>query len=184
MGFKTDRFALTTTVWDDTQQSAVALRDVGANVPALEQINGTALWAPNFDAVGDKMIFHHQFPHKMSEKSTVTIRPHIHVMTSSDSANVVRFQLDYQWLNITDDLGANGTTTLDVTPDAYNLQLATFGNVSKAGALVSSTFSGTLTRITNGATDYTGEVYLFFFDLHFEIDTIGSDAIGTKSFPS
>ena len=184
MGFTTDRFALTTIVWDDTQQPAIQLRDVGAHIPTIEQINGTSWWAPNFDAIGDQLAYTVQFPHKLSEQATVTVTPHVHWMSSSDSANVVRWQLSYQWLNTGEVLGADTTITVDGTPSAYEAQKNYFAAQSKAGALISSIFAGTLTRITNGATDYTGEVYLLFLDLHFQIDTLGSDSPGTKSFPS
>jgi hypothetical protein len=184
MGFQTDRISLTTAVYDDTNQSALALKDVGANIPTIEQIGSLNIWLPNFDSVGDKLVFCHQFTHGIQEAASVIVYPHLHVITSTDSANVVRFQLDYQWVNNTDDLSTDATDTLDITPDALNLQVVSFDPVTKSNAHISSLFMGTLTRITNGASDYTGEVYLAFFDIHYKIDTLGSDSEASKTFPS
>jgi hypothetical protein len=105
-------------------------------------------------------------------------------MSSSDSANVVRWELSYQWLNIGEDLGSDTVITADGTPDAYAHQITGFGSRTKTGALISSIFAGTLTRITNGATDYTGEAYLLGFDVHYKIDTLGSNNQTSKTFPS
>jgi hypothetical protein len=180
----TGQFSLSTGVWDDTQQSAIALRDTGANIPTIEQVGSTSWWLPNFDSVGDKLIFSHQFTHGLMEEAIVEVHPHVHWLASSDSVNVVRWQLSYQWVNNEDLIGSDTTLTVDCTPYANKLQITALGAQTKAGAHISSIFAGTLTRVTNGGTDYNGEVYLSFFDIHFKVDTLGSDAEGSKSYPT
>jgi hypothetical protein len=184
MGFQTDKFSLTTVVYEDTQQSAIALRDTGANIPTIEQIASLGIWLPNFDAIGDKLVFCHQFPHSFAEETSCTIYPHMHVITTGSSVNTIKFQLQYQWLNTLNLISTDTTDTVEFSGSDTQLQIVSFTPVVKASRLISSLFMGSLTRITNGGSDFNGEVYLAFFDVHFKTDTLGSNNEATKTFPS
>jgi hypothetical protein len=184
MGFETGKFSLTTAVYDDTQQNALGLRDVGANIPTLTQVGSSACYLPQYD-VDDAGYFCIQLPHTLKEAATVSVTPHVHWFSDSDSANVVRWEIVYKWVNNDADLPSDSAAiTVDGTPDANHMQISAFAAQTKSGALISSIFMGRLRRITNSATDYSGNVFLAFFDLHFEVDTHGSDAATSKSYPS
>lgn len=178
------QFSLTTSVWDDTQGNAIALRDVGVNVPTLTQIGTTGIYLPQFD-IDDVLVFDHQFPHTLAETATVTVEPHVHWIGETSSANVVRWQLTYQWINNFEVLAASSTViTVDDAPTALQLRMADFPTVNKTGAEISSMFMGNITRITNGGTDYSDDVYFSFIDIHFLCDTLGSDLDDEKTYPS
>lgn len=49
--------------WEDSQQPAIALRDVGSNIPVLTQYGTTGIWLPKFD-VDDMLVFDIQLQHK------------------------------------------------------------------------------------------------------------------------
>jgi hypothetical protein len=185
MGFQTDKFSLSTIVYEDSQQSAIALKDVGAGVPVMTQFGTSGIYLPQFD-LNDLLAFSIQLPHGMAEEATCTLHPHIHWFTSAASANVVRWQLTYQWVNTLGTIGASSTvaTVLDITPTDTVLTISSFDEITKASARISSMVVGNIKRITNGGTNYTGDVYLAFFDVHFRKDTLGSNNETTKTYPS
>jgi len=160
--------------WDDSQGMAIALRDVGANIPTLEQYGTSGLWYPNFDAIGDKLVFSLQVPHGYKVGSDVVF--HVHWKSSTSSANTVKWQITYQWVDVNDDFNSTTSTTdtVEDTPIINQHQIAAFSTISGTGMGISSALNGNLSRITNAATDYTGEVYLIFADFHFQRDTVGS----------
>lgn len=53
-------------------------------------------------------------------------------------------------------------------------KIAPFAPVVGTGKEISSHFLGNIKRIANGATDYAGDVFLIFFDLHVQLDSMGS----------
>ncbi len=163
--------------WTDAQGSAVSLRDTGVNVPVLTQIAATGIYLPLFD-IGDFIVFSHQFPHSLQELPIVEVHPHIHWVTETSSALLVRWELTYQWINTDPILGviaAGGTVdTFDGTPIAMAMQLSEWLPVIKPNMKVSSMFMGHIRRVTNGGPDYAGNVFLASFDLHFKQDTLGS----------
>jgi hypothetical protein len=175
--------ALTSGEWDDSQQNALGLRDTGANIPVLTQYGATAIYLPKFD-VDDRAIFCIQLPHSLQLDSTVIISPHVHWFASSDSSNVVRWELSYQWVNHNGTIGSDAVIEIDDTPVADRHSIIAFQDVSKASGGISSLFMGSIRRITNEATDYAGDVFMAFFDLHFKKDTHGSNNVTTKTWPA
>lgn len=168
--------------WNDSQQSALALRDVGANVPILTQYGATNIYMPMF-TVGDFVTFQHQFSHGLKQVPNVLISPHIHwVGSTTDAVHAVRWELTYQWLNNLQNI-APASTVLPVDDFAVadQLRLIDFPDIIKAGALISSIFMGRLRRISNGGVDYAGNVFMSFFDIHYTMDTMGSDQELVKS---
>jgi hypothetical protein len=167
--------------WNDSSGMAIALKDVGSNIPTIEQYGSSGLYYPNFDAVDDMLVFSLQLDHRYKPGSNIEF--HVHAKTSTTSVNVVRWKLTYQWVNI-DGAFSNSTSTsptdVDMTPTEDKHQLAQWAALSGTGKTVSSALSGSIKRITNGATDYTGEVYLLFADYHFQGDTHGSRTATAK----
>lgn len=160
--------------WDDSQQMAIALRDVGANVPALTQYGTSGIYMPLFD-INDLLVFSIQLPHGYQEGTSVW--PHVHWIADAIDANTVKWEIDYQWLNPTVDVIAAAPTSVyaEAAPAAAGVTYVTSTTeVTKAAAKISSLFMGNIRRITNGGTDATANIYLAFFDIHFRRDTWGS----------
>ena len=122
-----------------------------------------------------------QIPHKW--KLTTDLYPHVHWVQSQ--ADVAVWKIDYRWYkNGADPTG--GFTTLTGAAHAYTytagsiLQLTSFTAISGAGIdTVSSMLDIKLYRDDNTVA---GDVLLKEFDIHFQIDSPGSDAEGSKSF--
>jgi len=171
-------------VYDDSQQSAMVLRDTGVNVPGLTQIGTTGIYLPKF-AVNDVVVFCIQMPHSLAQEQNVTIHPHVHWIGSTTSPNVVKWQMTYQWLNNeSDTVGTTSSvTTCQEEATANMIKLTSFPEVTKESAHISSIFAGNLKRITNGGSEYAGDVFLAFFDIHHRKDSMGSDDEGFKTFP-
>jgi hypothetical protein len=161
--------------WDDTQQMALALRDVGANVPNLTQYGTSGLYFPQFD-IDDLLCFSIQLPHGYREGTSV--EPHVHWCGDTVDTDVVKWELNYQWLNPESDVIAAAATTItcqEAVNTAGITKLTGFPTVAKADAKISSIFAGNIRRIANGTgTEAAGNIFLQFFDLHFRRNTAGS----------
>jgi hypothetical protein len=114
-----------------------------------------------------------QMPHNWKEGSTV--EPHLHFRQTSSSWPV--FKIDYRWYNVGDVIPAGWTTLTFDTPIVSYVtgtihQIAdSSGTVSGVGKTVSSMFQVKLYRDDNVVT---GDVVALQFDLHYEIDSLGS----------
>lgn len=114
-----------------------------------------------------------QMPHNWKEGSTVD--PHLHFRQTNSSWPV--FKIDYRWYNVGDDIPAGWTTLVFDTPMVSYVtgtihQIAdSSGTVSGVGKTLSSMFQVKLYRDDNVVT---GDVVALQFDLHYEIDSLGS----------
>ena len=165
--------------WDDSQGNAYILRDTGVNVPALTRVGTSAVYLPKF-AVNDFLVFNIQLPHGWKEGSA--IRPHVHWFGSTTEANTVKWELEYEWVNVTGVwTAAPGTVlTVEEAPTAYKHEKSGFGEVVGTGKTISSMLAGRIRRITNGAVEYGGDVFLSWFDCHLRLDARGSSQVFTK----
>lgn len=160
--------------WDDAQQMAIALRDVGANVPVLTQYGTTGIYLPLFD-LNDLLVFAIQLPHSYQEFTA--LEPHVHWISDAIDANTVKWQMTYQWVNAESDVLAavSSTTDGEEAPDVAGMtKLTALTTITKSDALISSLVLGNIKRVTNGGTDATANIYMAFFDLHFRKNTAGS----------
>lgn len=166
--------------WDDTQQSAIALKDAGANIPALTQYGTSAMYFPLYE-IDDAQYFSLQLPHGYKQGSAITL--HVHWFGSTtDATNAVRWEVTYQWVNIGGTFSTSAATpvTADDTATAGVSKVKSFTASTGTAKEISSHICGRIRRITNGATDYAGDTYLVFLDAHFQRDTIGSRKESSK----
>jgi hypothetical protein len=126
-----------------------------------------------------------QFPHKYKEGSL--IYPHVHWAGEDPSAGNVVWKLEYLWVNIGAALQANTTiVSRTVANDTSVAGKHRMNNVPDigidgTGKTISSILQYRLYRDgTNSADTYTKKAYLSEFDIHFEIDTVGSRTATTK----
>ena len=133
------------------------------------------------DRIGGNQEINHEF----KVGSTITFKPHIHwwqqVTSGAVKANVITARWRIQnngsgktssWTTITCSTGAGGDDIYDFTgePDGLYNQLSRFDDIT-----VNCGVSDTI-QIQMARTDSeTGDMGIYFFDLHGEVDSDGSD---------
>lgn len=173
---------LQTTVWDDLRVPMSATKKGGVNDPNFAQVkdNGagsTGVFTYLFDKnAEEELFFSAQFPH--SRKSATDIVPHVHWSPIDADTGVVRWGLEYTWIDIN---GTFGNTSIVYVEDAGDgsadkQQVAAFSPISGSGIVgISSMLIGRVFRdAAHGNDTYDADAALLEFDVHFEIDTIGS----------
>lgn len=147
--------------------------------PALDNDNG---WL-SFDPTTQQVIaIQVQLPHRWKEGST--IYPHVHWAKSTAAAGDVVWQMEYKWLPIGQTMDAAWTvlavsTPIAATPDgnlARQHLISSFTPVVATGKKVSDMLIVKLSRLATDAADtYAAGALLFQFDIHIEIDALGSN---------
>lgn len=179
------------TVWDDyVVPMSRALFGGAANDPTLTKIadNGASsagVWAFVFGD-GDEVLVTVQMPHRWKEGTT--IQPHIHFFTMTDVTPTDNFgiEFEYWWADTNEDFPANTTLeTVEIPTGAnsqYQHQLAniTAAGIDGTGHTISSVLLCRIKRVAAVDDNYGGGVAIMDFDVHFEIDTVGSRQIATK----
>ena len=184
----TVRLIAEATVFDDlrTMASEMNFSPEGA-APALDTLlGGTKLWwfGPNADA---EMYFNVELPHFW--KAGSTIYPHVHWVPSATgtAGHVVKWSLEFTWQNKAGVFGVpltiSGTahTPADsalVTRRHYVTDLEAITGTAKefSSILVCRIFRDA----DNVADTYTGNAGLLAVDFHIEIDSLGSELLGSK----
>jgi hypothetical protein len=168
---------LTTSVWDDLRAPATGINPPG-QVSDPDWDDTRIGWL--FDPAGTEMIqVIFQLPH--SWKLATNLHPHIHWQPTNTDTGFVRWQLEYEWTNIDGTAAGFTTIVIDDAGDGTDgkHQYIEFTELSGSGKTLSSIISCKVSRL--GASDtYTGDALFKEFDMHFEIDTIGSRLELTK----
>ena len=180
------------TVWDDLMVSALATKLGGSKDPgfALFKDNGSGsqgvftYWFD--DSTEEEIYFSVQMPH--SWKGT-DIYPHVHWTpeTTADGApasQTVEWGLEYTWIDIGGDFAntsfiygkAHTPADADVVAGRHYLTPLTTITPSATQDGISSMIVCRLFRNATDATDdtYEADAGLLQFDIHYEMDTIGS----------
>ena len=162
--------------WDDERIPIGGMVLSGANQPSVGIFIGsvsTLLFAPG---VLNEVFLTIQIPHRYLEGSDIV--PHVHWAPQDANAGNVTWGFEYEWQNVGNQFAAP-TTTLTVT-DATGLvggghQVASFGNVTGTGMLLSSMLAARLFRDGGNASDtYLSNAALLEFDIHYQVDARGS----------
>jgi hypothetical protein len=177
------------TVWDDLMIPGFSVR-VGAVAPDFEPgfVGDASLYMLAFNGIStvEEVHFALQLPHCWKEGST--IYPHVHFVpwstnTGDTNARVVRFSLDYTWASINGTFGSKGLFLMDSDPFVPNtsqwkhLLAKNATGISGAGHTISSMLVCRLFRDGADSVDtYPQDVGFLQFDIHFEVDSLGSDA--------
>jgi hypothetical protein len=172
--------------WDDLTFPATAINPPGAaSDPGREATTGLLL----FDASAVELIYClAQMPHRWKEGTA--IRPHVHWTKTTSADGDVAWRLRYQIIGIGDtgpgtwSDGEIVTTPVTGTPDgdtAWEHLLTNFTEIPMTGQTLSSCVLFELAR--NGSDEgdtYGADARLLEFDLHYEIDSLGSAEEFTK----
>ncbi len=118
-----------------------------------------------------------QFSHQ--KELGTSIYPHIH--WEQTEAGLVHWRMEYQWYN-NGDVEATEYTTIDTTTQLFPYtsgrlaQISVFPDIEAiADEEVSSFLKIRLLRIDDASDTYVGDPLLSEFDIHFQIDTMGSE---------
>jgi len=171
--------------WDDLKAPATALNPPGqASDPDREADTGLLL----FDAGGTELIYTlMQMPHAWKEGSDIS--PHVHWTKTTSAAGDVAWRLRYQILPIgavgPDSWSDGGTVTSPVTgtPDndtAWEHLLTSFADIDMTDGTSNYSLSTCIlfeiARIGGDASDtYGADARLLEFDVHYQIDSLGSE---------
>jgi hypothetical protein len=163
------------TVWLDSMVPPTVYRTGGTSLVLAELVSG--IYAHRFDH-SDAIHFDLQFNHGM--KVGTKIYPHIHLVNKAaivGAANVT-FTLTYSWANIGEAFPAVQTQASKVVSfaDAAGLshKVLTFDAITPTAVQggISSILIGVLTRENAGYA--TANIFHLGFDIHYEVDTLGS----------
>jgi hypothetical protein len=162
--------------WDDLRFPVTAINPPGVESdPDVDATDGTLL----FDDAATEVIFvQAQMPHEWLMGSE--IHPHVHWCKTSGAAGTVAWTLAYKWADIGEAFGdwsTADTATLEVSDaDTAGVHaLSEFAAITVPANGVSSMFLFKLSRV--GASDtYGADAKLLEFDLHYQIDSRGSDS--------
>ena len=167
----TERVLLSPIVWDDLRFPASPGRINPATLrPDFDYTKSCFA----FDGGGTESIYMvGQLPH--GYKPGTALYPHLHWAPTTNSTGFVHWEMRYKWYNDGETIGAFTSSLLSATSPAVPEQLtrSSWAIISKSDAAISSMVMFILSRI-GGADTIDTDVNLYEFDLHFQIDTIGS----------
>ena len=178
---------LNDTSWDDLRFPVQGINPPGnVSDPDLESATGMQLFSSNSI---NTLAGVAQMPHKWKEGTT--IQPHVHWQKTSSAAGNVLWRLDFEVV-------ANGAvaamdygTSIDAltvatgTPDTNTANKCLISgfepDIDMTDMKISTLILWKLSRIGDDASDtYGGNARLLEFDIHYEIDSFGSNEPFTK----
>jgi hypothetical protein len=185
IGIHSNGFRLTSsgTSWDDMRIAGSSIRS-GVTAPTLGTFGPSgSLRVWRFESgKHQECEFEIQMPHNWKEGSR--IYPHVHWTPVSATAGNVVWELEYSWANIGGTFGAPGNmanTAQAAGGTAWVHKLAPLlegGNdyIDGTGKTISSMLVMRLHRNAgSGGDTLAADVALLEFDIHYEIDSFGSD---------
>lgn len=189
------KFVGTSTTWDDLRVplERTVVGPGASDAPTytrIDRTDGTPARPYAYEFAGtttnDRVSLSTQMPHCWKEGST--IYPHLHCVFGVDdpadnTTETVIFYLVYSWTNvdgtIADATSISKTYTISGTDAQYKHFIIDFDGIVGTGKTISSTFQAELYRDTSADT-YAQPIHVIEFDIHYEIDTFGSQSATTK----
>ena len=176
------------TVWDDIRVAGSNTR-VGATAPTLAAFGPSgSLKVMHFESGhNDEVHFEIQMPHRWKEGTN--IYPHVHWTPISTATGNVVWELEYTWISINGTFGAPGNmasaaTAAGGTAWVHKMTgLSEGGNnyIDGTGKTISSMLVCRLHRNGNSGSDtLAADVAFLEFDIHYEVDSMGSKTYSTK----
>jgi hypothetical protein len=162
------------TVWDDL---VFQMTQTPAGKPDFDTTNNGLLFPNN--NVNEIIYINVQMPHCWKEGST--IYPHVHWHQANSATPV--YKIDYRWI----EMGAavpSWTTGYTMSTKAYPYTSGTIHQLSSNSTGISGvghTLSSILQiKLYRNDSAYSGDTLVTSFDIHYEIDSMGSSAEYTK----
>ncbi len=170
----------TASVWEDLRISVV-LRASGGTSPVFAQLQGN-LYGYRFSGIAmNEIFFELQMPH--SWKIGTTIYPHVHWVSAGSSTSDVTWGMDYEWKDLGEAFtGTTSNVSSSATPGGlkvHNITNIPSSGVTESDKNISSMIMCRLYR--DGLNDANNDnIFLLAFDVHYEINTIGSRLVLEK----
>jgi len=163
------------TVWTDIFFPLVTAKQGQTDKPAFDATEIGYLFPQN--DTGEFMYIIAQFPH--SRKQGTNLSPHVHWKQTQSGSPV--FKIDYKWFPIGGAVPATFDTltmsTPAVTYTSGSMHQLTYG-AKISGSMISETGMGVssvmLIKLYRDSDLYAGNAVVYQFDIHYEIDSIGS----------
>lgn len=171
---------LTDTTWDDLRFRAAGINPPGA---ASDPTRDTSDGRLTFSATASNIIaIQAQMPHSWKEGSA--IRPHVHWSPTNTNTGHVKWQMQYKIANVDEAFPGSWTTVtaLDAGSGTSDMhQIAGLGEIDMTGKTLSCMILLLITRLGADVQDtYNADCKLNEVDIHYEMDTLGSDQEYTK----
>jgi len=173
------KFVGAATIWDDMRFPASGFNPAGSTAPpTVDTSTGMLLFSGTADNIIGGIA---QMPH--SWKVGSTIRPHMHLRFPTASANNTRWSFGYDLANVDGNFvnaygtyTAGGTITVANPNNALKHAKASFSTIDMTGYTMSCCIMWRITRLaaSDAADNDLANCALLEFDIHFEIDTVGS----------
>lgn len=161
------------TTWDDLRIPATQFKQGATSKPDFDFTNVGYLFDPSSN---EEVYMTCQMPHNWAEGTN--IKPHVHWITAA--SGVVVWRLEYRWTNVGELIPGSFTATTASVPlfswstsSLHNI--TAFTDINGDGKTLSSMLQIKLTRLAeDGADTYGSEALALEFDIHYQIDSIGS----------
>lgn len=171
------------TVWEDLMVPGLSV-GTGASAPDLGTFGPsgnikTFLFDGN--STSEQVYFTIQLQHSYKQGSN--IKPHVHWAPTTTNAGNVKWFFEYTWSNIGGTFGA--PTTISVVDaaagTAWQHQLSSLPDITGTSKTISSMLMCRLYRNpADGSDTYPDDVAFLQFDVHYEMDTVGSREASSK----
>jgi hypothetical protein len=178
--------------WDDLRVPASATGVGAANTPAFQKnmdngAGSVGLFQRTFAAAARNDVFaEFQIPHQRKVDSDMYL--HFHwVPTTNHNGNIL-WECELAVANLNSAFAVTGTSVFQVTTINAGLKLnqnvhTDLTQISGQGITLSAFILCRISRMgADGADTYTGEAILLGVDLHYLIDTLGSQLEASKFF--
>jgi hypothetical protein len=187
------KFIVEPAQWDDLRVSASGTRLPAANAPTLTKnmdngAGSVGIYQLNFSAINRNDIFvEFQTPHNRYPESDMNL--HFHWIPLTNNGGNILWECELALSNLNNTFAVTATGVLQVTTvnagALLNQNVHTpLTTISGQGVGMSAFITARLSRMAaNGADTYTGEAALLGVDLHYRIDTLGSQEIVNKFIP-
>lgn len=191
--FETDgtlKFNGNASVWDDLRVVPGAWSFAGTSDPEITdwQPGGSGATFKVYEfATSDQAFFTVQLPHAYKEGTNISV--HVHwtpgARGNEENGKTVAWKMDYSWANIDGTFGASANADMTDTCDGtdHKHQMTPAVAITGTDKNISSMLVCRIYRDTGDtwASAVPGQQPVILeIDFHFEMDTVGSRAIGTK----
>jgi hypothetical protein len=186
------------TTWNDLVVNPSTARNSGGSTPDWSLFVPINIFTWSFaNSAVNEVMFTVQMPHNYREGTDIF--PHVHwASTTAAGSNRVKWVLDYQWVNFSDNFSSSSSssayghelaennaislTAYQSTITPMNANGAVRTGIPGTGKKVSSILTCRLYRDGNNTTEdtFTGNAALLSVDFHYQIDSFGSDNQYTK----
>lgn len=169
----------TDTYWNDMSISLTSAA-AGSAAPDLENFRGSTIRARAFagTVTNETVYVEGQFSHAIKDSSAIYPHYHFSPSTTPASTDTIVIQLEYTWASYSDVFPASSTITTKIPLNGIaQWQHALYATtaIPAIGDQASSIFVARITRLQDNVSDtYAQDVFIFNFDIHYELQGIGS----------